>query len=266
MRAQDEAEFAELVTAVSHRLHRLAYAVCGDRGLAEDAVQSAWVSAYRTWPRVRDVDSPEAYVRRMVVNQLMSWRRRKSWTMTTQRSGRRAEPGLPRERGRRAPAGVVAVGELPPRQRAVIVLRYYEGMSEADIAETLGIRPGTVKSQASAAMARLRARWPRPSRRSFLLATTRRGRGEMELEDRVASAIRAQTDRLDPTTPDVAVIRASAKTQTRRRAAIVLGCAGPQSSRSSPRESPTSARTGPTASGRSPPRPQPDPVHGGLAP
>ncbi len=51
-----------------------------------------------------------------------------------------------------------AVGDLPPRQRAVIVLRYYEGMSEADIAETLGIRPGTVKSQASAAMAQLRDR------------------------------------------------------------------------------------------------------------
>ena len=50
-----------------------------------------------------------------------------------------------------------AVGQLPPRQRAVIVLRYYEGMSEADIAETLGIRPGTVKSAASAAMARLRS-------------------------------------------------------------------------------------------------------------
>ena len=53
-----------------------------------------------------------------------------------------------------------AVGQLPPRQRAVIVLRYYEGMSEADIAETLGIRPGTVKSAASAAMARLRATLP----------------------------------------------------------------------------------------------------------
>ena len=50
-----------------------------------------------------------------------------------------------------------AVGDLPPRQRAVIVLRYYEGMSEADIAQTLGIRPGTVKSQSSAAMAHLRA-------------------------------------------------------------------------------------------------------------
>ena len=54
MRAQDEAEYAELVAAVTHRVHRMAYAVCGDRQLAEDAVQSVLVSAYRTWPRVRD--------------------------------------------------------------------------------------------------------------------------------------------------------------------------------------------------------------------
>jgi RNA polymerase sigma-70 factor (sigma-E family) len=161
MRAEEEAEFAELAAAVSHRLRGMAYAVCGDRQLAEDAVQSVWVSAYRTWPRVRDVDHSEAYLRKMVVNQLMSWRRRKSWGVTSAR-GRFVEPSRASHED-----GVVehelvwsAVGRLPPRQRAVIVLRYYEGMSEADIAETLGIRPGTVKSAASAAMARLRAVLP----------------------------------------------------------------------------------------------------------
>lgn len=157
MRAQDEAEYAELVAAVTHRVHRVAYAVCGDRQLAEDAVQSALMSAYRTWPRVRDADSSEAYLRKMVVNQLFSWRRRKSW-------GRTAALGRGLEPSRASHENAVvehqriwsAVGELPPRQRAVIVLRYYEGMSEAEIAETLGIRPGTVKSQSSAAMTRLR--------------------------------------------------------------------------------------------------------------
>ena len=58
MRAADEAEFAELVAVLSHRLHRWPLAVCGDRPLAEDAVQSALVSAYRTWPRVRDAGRP----------------------------------------------------------------------------------------------------------------------------------------------------------------------------------------------------------------
>ena len=97
----------------------------------------------------------------MVVNQLMSWRRRKSWGVTSARGGVLEEAQASHE-------NVIvdhelvwsAVGQLPPRQRAVMVLRYYEGMSEADIAETLGIRPGTVKSAASAAMARLRATLP----------------------------------------------------------------------------------------------------------
>jgi RNA polymerase sigma-70 factor (sigma-E family) len=159
MRAEEEAEFSELAAAVSHRLLCMAYAVCGDRQLAEDAVQSVWVSAYRTWPRVRDVNHTEAYLRRMVVNQLMSWRRRKSWAMTTARV---VEPSRESHENGVVEQQLVwsAVGQLPRRQRAVIVLRYYEGMSEADIAETLGIRPGTVKSAASAAMVRLRATLP----------------------------------------------------------------------------------------------------------
>jgi RNA polymerase sigma-70 factor (sigma-E family) len=158
MRAEDEAEFAELVAVLSHRLHRMAYAVCGDRPLAEDAVQSALVSAYRTWPRVREAESPEAYLRKMVVNQLLSWRRRKSWN-TTPALGRPVEPSRDSHENDVVEHQLVwaAVGDLPPRQRAVIVLRYYEGMTEADIAATLDIRPGTVKSQSSAAMARLRA-------------------------------------------------------------------------------------------------------------
>ena len=158
MRAEDEVEFAELVAVLSHRLHRMAYAVCGDRPLAEDAVQSALVSAYRTWPRVREAESPEAYLRKMVVNQLLSWRRRRSWNITPSLV-RPVEPSRDSHENDVVHHELVwsAVGDLPPRQRAVIVLRYYEGMTEADIAATLDIRPGTVKSQSSAAMARLRA-------------------------------------------------------------------------------------------------------------
>lgn len=158
MRAEDEAEFAELVALLSHRLHRLAYAVCGDRPLAEDAVQSALVSAYRTWPRVRDADSPEAYLRTMVVNQLLSWRRRKSWARTTFQSGGPGEPSQASHEDEYLEQQRIwsALADLPTRRRAVIVLRYYEDMTEADIAQTLGIRPGTVKSQTSAAMAQLR--------------------------------------------------------------------------------------------------------------
>ena len=120
MRAQDEAEYAEFVAAVTHRVHRVAYAVCGDRQLAEDAVQSALISAYRTWPRVRNADSSEAYLRKMVVNQLFSWRRRKSWGSTSA-LGRGLEPSRASHENAVVEHQRIwsAVGELPPRQRAV---------------------------------------------------------------------------------------------------------------------------------------------------
>jgi RNA polymerase sigma-70 factor (sigma-E family) len=157
MRAKDEVDFTAFVVGASGRLQRMAYAVCGDRPLAEDAVQAAWVKAYRNWPRVRDANSPEAYVRKMVVNQLLSWRRRRSWSTTTA-SGRGGEPSRASHENDVVDHDLVwsAVGSLPPRQRAVIVLRYYEGMTEVEIAEILRIRPGTVKSQSSAALTHLR--------------------------------------------------------------------------------------------------------------
>lgn len=162
MRANDDAEFTALVTAVSARLLRTGYAVCGDLHLAEDAVQSAFASAYVSWRRVRSADNPEAYLRRMVVNELLGWRRRKSWSATS------AYALVPEPRETTRPTSyetdVVdhdlvwgAVGQLPPRRRAVVVLRYYEGLSEVEIADILGIRPGTVKSHAAAALAQLRS-------------------------------------------------------------------------------------------------------------
>ena len=157
MKAQDEAEYTELVAAVSTRLFHTAYAVCRDRATAEDAVQAALISAYQSWRRVRAADSPEAYLRRMVLNQLFSWRRRSSWHSEVSRAD------VPDTGGDSHEDGIVshdevwrALAALPPRQRAVVVLRYYEDLSEAQIADALGIRPGTVKSQSSAAMAHLR--------------------------------------------------------------------------------------------------------------
>lgn len=94
----------------------------------------------------------------MVVNQLLSWRRRKSWARTTFQSGRAVEPSRASHEDEYLEQQRIwsALADLPARRRAVIVLRYYEDMTEADIAQTLGIRPGTVKSQTSAAMAQLR--------------------------------------------------------------------------------------------------------------
>ena len=158
MRAEDEAEFAELVAAVSHRLVRTAFAACGDRQLAQDAVQSALISAYRSWRRVRDADNPEAYLRKMVLNELSHTRRLRWWSSTSLRAEVPDATPAPSHESSVVEHEVVwgAIAELPPRQRAVIVLRYYEGLSEAEIGEALGIRPGTVKSQSAAAMAHLR--------------------------------------------------------------------------------------------------------------
>jgi RNA polymerase sigma-70 factor (sigma-E family) len=165
MRAQDEADFAAFVTGVSARLFRTAYAMCGDRQLAEDAVQSALTSACVSWRRVRGARSPEAYVRRIVVNEVLRSRRRKSWrserlfaavpdrALDTQNDGFLAHD-----------AAWQLLGTLPPRQRAVLVLRYYEDLSEREIADVLGIRPGTVKSQASAGLEHLRQALPAFSR------------------------------------------------------------------------------------------------------
>ena len=157
-------EYDELYAALWPRLVRTAYAVSGDLGIAEDAVQTAFAKAYRSWRRISRMESPEGYVRRMVVNEVLSTRRRAALRHEVSRAeppegteARSPEDSLARDEIWRAVTG------LPPRQRAVLVLRYYEDLSEQQIADALGCRPGTVKSQASAALATLRARLGDPA-------------------------------------------------------------------------------------------------------
>ncbi len=157
MKDREEAAFTEFVIGTSDRLFRSAYALAGDYQLAEDALQAAYASAYSSWRRVSTADNPEAYVRRMLMNHLFSWWRRKP------ASAERISNRVPERPAASHEDAVVAADEvwlavqrLPPRQRAVVVLRFFEDMTEADIASTLGIRPGTVKSQSSAALSSLR--------------------------------------------------------------------------------------------------------------
>ncbi|HEU5036931.1 MAG TPA: SigE family RNA polymerase sigma factor [Nocardioides sp.] len=154
-------DFDEFFRATWPRLFRTAYAVAGDAASAEDALQAAFARVFASWRRISSVDHPEAYVRRMVVNEIIGDRRRGWW----RRERPTAEPDQAGAAGRvQSPeVGVAdrqavwaAVRALPVRQRAVIVLRYYEDLSEREIAEVLGCSPGTVKSQASAALANLR--------------------------------------------------------------------------------------------------------------
>ena len=175
MAAGDDEGFRAFVEQWWTPLTRTAYLLTGDRGHAEDLVQAALEKTHRKWARVAAMDAPQAYVRRAMVNTAVSWRRRR----------RVAEvPLLPSD----APPGsdayrqveqrqqvVAALRELPPKMRAVLVLRYFEDLSEAEIAGALGCSVGTVKSQASRGLERLRAQLDPadPSRTDALLGSHR---------------------------------------------------------------------------------------------
>jgi len=155
----DEPQLTEFSDYVQHRLPsllRFGYALTGNPHDASDLVQDALERVGVRWKSVRaDVGSADTYVRRGMVNARTSrWRRRRRETLVA------ATPDaslVAPDRFDDEPLWQ-ALRELPPGQRAVIVLRYYEDLSEAEIAATLGISTGTVKSQASRAMASLRSR------------------------------------------------------------------------------------------------------------
>ncbi|MDN5856428.1 MAG: SigE family RNA polymerase sigma factor [Actinomycetia bacterium] len=146
--------FEGFVAARSDHLLRTAYLLTRDHQLAEDLLQTALAKAWGARSRI-DTDH-EAYVRRILVNTYASWWRRK-W------NGERPSEVLP-EPGGPNPTDAVsdrfdiweAIGRLPKRQRATLVLRFYEDLSEAETADALGCSAGTVKSQTSKALAKLR--------------------------------------------------------------------------------------------------------------
>lgn len=149
-------DFEAFVAARYAALLRTAYLLTGDHHDAEDLLQQSLVKAVGAWSRI-DGD-PEPYVRTILVRQNVSrWRRRRWRELTTDRPPERhtddvgADERLALHR---------ALGVLAPRQRAVIVLRYYEDLTEAQTADALGIAVGTVKSQTRDALRRLREEIP----------------------------------------------------------------------------------------------------------
>jgi RNA polymerase sigma-70 factor (sigma-E family) len=153
-RPPSDAEFTEMVHASWPGLYRTAYLLLGDAAEAEDLVQTALAKTYAAWSRVRDVDAAPGYARTVLHNTAASWFRRPSW-----RNERPTEvlPETAHDPDHSVgPAVTSALALLPPRQRAVIVLRYYEDLSVAQTARALGCSEGTVKSQTSDALARLR--------------------------------------------------------------------------------------------------------------
>jgi RNA polymerase sigma-70 factor (sigma-E family) len=153
-------EFVEYVRARQHALLRAAYLVCGDVHLAEDLLQGALVKLARQWERVRD-EAPDAYVRRILYRDAVSsWRKRRHEVVGLHASPERFDRWDADEVERRLDV-LRALDALTPRQRATVVLRFFEDRSERDTAEILGCSVGTVKSQTHDALVRLRAAMPR---------------------------------------------------------------------------------------------------------
>jgi RNA polymerase sigma-70 factor (sigma-E family) len=156
----DDAQFRELARTKALQMRRVAYLLCGDWHLAEDLVQTAMAKMYRAWPRIRRRETVDQLFRTVL---LRCWidESRRPWRRTEQRDGvvpdvvdHTTDPAFGVES--RNDVLVRALRDLPPRQRAVVVLRYVEGLSVAEVAVALKCSEGNVKSQASRGLETLR--------------------------------------------------------------------------------------------------------------
>jgi RNA polymerase sigma-70 factor (sigma-E family) len=156
VRTQENQSFTDFVSAEQAGLLRLAVLLAGDRGQAEDLVQTALMKCYRHWGRITRSGPPSSYVRRALVTTHTSWRRRLSSTEQVMETlPDRADPRAdlqPRDEELRR-----ALRALPPRMRTAIVLRFYEDLSEQRTGELMGCSASTVNTQTARGLERLRA-------------------------------------------------------------------------------------------------------------
>jgi RNA polymerase sigma-70 factor (sigma-E family) len=154
--------FEEYATARLPALLRYAAVLTGNTDLAQDIVQEVLARVHARWDRIAALAVPDRYVRRMVTNEFLSWRRRwgRQMPVATVAEDRRpaamAEPPDAAAVHAERDALLAEVSRLPRKQQVVLVLRYYEGLSDPEIAAVLGCRPGTVRGYASRALATLR--------------------------------------------------------------------------------------------------------------
>jgi RNA polymerase sigma-70 factor (sigma-E family) len=144
--------FEEFAAARQGGLLRVAFVLTADRHLAEDLVQTVLTSVWLRWPRIKGLANRDAYVQKMLITQYVTWRRRRWWSEAPtadlpDRAGAAANPDVDLAR---------ALLSLPRRQRAVIVLRYLQDLTELETARVLGCSVGTVKSQTAKALTVLR--------------------------------------------------------------------------------------------------------------
>jgi RNA polymerase sigma-70 factor (sigma-E family) len=166
MNPEHELEFRQFVAARSASLLRTAYFLTGgDVHEAQDLLQTALVATARHWSRIVRRDQPDAYVRRALArHQTNRWRAkaRRRETLTSA-PPEHADGGDDLGRVELRQGLLAALRALPPRQRAVIVLRYLEDRAEADVAELLHVNVGTVRSQTAKALVKLRAIYASPA-------------------------------------------------------------------------------------------------------
>lgn len=159
MRAERNEEVPAFVAARRPALYRSAFLLVGNAPDAEDLVQATMVRVIASWDRIRRRDVPEVYARRVMVNLAASrWRRLRSYASLTRLTPPTGDEPDPSDAAVVRDAMWAAIQSLPVKMRAVVVLRYYEDLSEREIAAVLGCSAGTVKSQSSKALARLRVR------------------------------------------------------------------------------------------------------------
>lgn len=157
--------FDDYVASRGAALLRLAFLLTGDRHLAEDLTQDVLIRVYGRWPRIAGMAQVDAYVRRALVNTHVSWRRRRSSgevplaevSDAARAAGTDAVPDGVQASAERDQAWRL-LATLPRKQRAVLVLRFYEDLSDQEIAGVLGCSHATVRSQASRALAALRGK------------------------------------------------------------------------------------------------------------
>jgi RNA polymerase sigma-70 factor (sigma-E family) len=149
-------DFEEFVRQHLRQLLRFGTVLCGEPGLAEDVVQEVLLRAHRRWDTLRGLDKPDAYVRKMMVNEHISWRRKWSRQVPTAEVLPPGEVPDPAVGYADRSELITELATLPPRQRAALALRYYCGLSDPNIAEMMGCRESTVRVHMSRGLAALR--------------------------------------------------------------------------------------------------------------
>ena len=154
--ARDLSDFSDFVVARWQAMYRTAYLLTGDHGHAEDLVQTALGKCFVAWPRLRERAASDAYVRKTMLNTYLSWRRKKSWYELASDAPPDRESADSTEGLAQRSVVMAALAELPPRQRAVVVLRFFDDLGVEQVATQMGCTAGSVKRRTSVALGKLR--------------------------------------------------------------------------------------------------------------